>query len=228
MFPFFYDPTMVLLIPALILGIYAQYKVRATYEKFSKVPSMKGKTGREIATLILHNNQITDVKVEKSQGFLSDHFDPKKGVIRLSPNIFDSSSVAAIGVAAHEAGHAIQHSERYFPLVARHAIFPVVSIGNWLAVPLVILGFILGQMQLIDLGILIFSIVVLFQVITLPVEFNASRRALLQLENGGYLIEGELGSAKKVLNAAALTYVAAAVAAILNLLRLLALRQSRN
>ena len=234
MFMPFWDPTMLLLIPAMILAFYAQTKVRSTYEKYSEILATSRRTGRDIARTILSQNGITDVEVVEGEGFLSDHYDPIKKVVRLSPHNFSQPSVAAISVAAHEVGHAIQHAKGYAPLQMRTAIFPLANIGTMLAWPILLIGLFfvpgvrIAGVSLIDIGILLFSFGVAFQVITLPVEFDASRRALVQLNQLGLVSPEEQAGAKKVLDAAALTYVAAAAAAMLQLVRLLILRDRRN
>lgn len=234
MFMPFWDPTMLLLIPAMILAFYAQSKVKSTYNKFSKVLAASRRSGREIAETILRQNGITDVKVEQGQGFLSDHYDPLHKKVCLSPHNYAEPSVAAISVAAHEVGHAIQHHQGYAPLQFRTAIFPLANVGTMLAWPILIIGlfFVPGVkvagISLIDVGILLFSFGVLFQLVTLPVEFDASKRALVQLNQLGLVAPQEQAGAKKVLDAAALTYVAAAAAAVLQLVRLLLLRNHRD
>ncbi|MDN5348358.1 MAG: uncharacterized protein PWP65_1922 [Clostridia bacterium] len=220
---FFWDPTMILLIPALILSLYAQAKVQGTFSRYSQVASYRGLTGAAVARRILDEHGLGDVRVEMAQGFLSDHYDPRAKVLRLSPEVYHSNSLAALGVAAHETGHAIQHGRGYFPLEIRSALVPVVTLGSNLAIPLLIIGLLLGSPSLARFGVYAFTLVVLFTLITLPVEFNASNRAISILERHGYLIGNELAAARKVLNAAALTYVAAAVTAVLNLIRLLLL-----
>ncbi|HEX3113079.1 MAG TPA: zinc metallopeptidase [Candidatus Eisenbacteria bacterium] len=225
---------MLLLIPAMILAFYAQTKVKSTYEKYSEILATSRRTGRDIARTILSQNGITDVEVVEGEGFLSDHYDPIKKVVRLSPHNFSQPSVAAISVAAHEVGHAIQHAKGYAPLQMRTAIFPLANIGTMLAWPILLIGLFfvpgvrIAGVSLIDIGILLFSFGVAFQLITLPVEFDASRRALVQLNQLGLVSPEEQAGAKKVLDAAALTYVAAAAAAILQLVRLLILRDRRN
>ena len=234
MFMPFWDPTMVLLIPAMILAFYAQRKVQSTYAKYSHVLAGSRRTGKEIAEIILRQNGIVDVEVTPGQGFLSDHYDPIAKKIQLSPQNYEEPSVSAISVAAHEVGHAIQHARGYLPLQFRTAIFPVANIGTMLAWPILLIGLFfvpgvrLGGVSLIDIGILLFSFGVLFQLVTLPVEFDASRRALAQLNQLGLVAPDEQAGAKKVLDAAALTYVAAAAAAVLQLARLLILRDRRN
>lgn len=221
---FFWDPTMILLIPALILTLYAQQRVKGTYAKYSKVQSRGGKTGKDVARQILQQNGLGNIPVEVTEGKLSDHYDPVKKILRLSGENYSGSSIAALGVAAHETGHAIQHSHDYAPLNIRNAILPAANFGSTLAWPLFIGGFIFGYTPLLDIGIILFSAAVVFQVITLPVEFDASKRAITTLQNYGILASDEIPGAKKVLNAAALTYIAAAAVAVLNLIRLLILR----
>ena len=233
MFLPFWDPTMILLIPAIILAAYAQAKVQSTYAKFSQVPSASGRTGREIAQAILTANGIPDVAVEPGQGVLSDHYDPIQKTVRLSPQNYEESSIAAISVAAHECGHAIQHAHGYVPLQIRTGIFPLANIGTNLAWIFIIAGFIFANrlavfgVGLLDIGIFLFTFSVIFQVVTLPVEFDASRRALVQLNRLGLVAPDEQRDAKKVLDAAALTYVAAAAVAVLQLVRLLLIRDRR-
>jgi Zn-dependent membrane protease YugP len=230
LFGFGFDPTFVILIPALIFSMWAQWKVQHTYQKYSQVRASLGRTGREMAQAILTRNGISGVPVEETQGFLADHYDPRTRSVHLSPHNYRTGSIAAIAVAAHEVGHAMQHAQGYVPLAFRSSLFPVVSIGSWLAMPLFFIGFLIGQAGgfLMDLGILFFVGVVLFQAVTLPVEFDASRRALVQLTKSGAIATEEVGMAKKVLDAAALTYVAAAAMAALQLLRLVMLRNSRD
>ena len=231
-FPF-WDPTMLLLIPAIILAAYAQAKVQSTYAKFSEVPSASNRTGREIAQAILSANGLPDIRVEPGEGFLSDHYDPIQKKIQLSSHNYQESSIAAISVAAHECGHAIQHKLGYAPLAMRTAIFPLANIGTNLAWVFIIVGFLFANrfsvfgVGLLDIGIFLFTFGVLFQLITLPVEFDASRRAIVQLNQLGLVAPDEQRSAKKVLDAAALTYVAAAAVAVLQLVRLLLIRGRR-
>ena len=224
---FFWDSTMLILVPALIFALWAQWKVKSTIKKYSKVSSMSGMTGYQIAKKLLERNNITDVEVEQTGGSLSDHYDPKGRVVRLSDQIFQGTSVASIGIAAHEVGHAIQHNTGYAPLRWRHAFFPVASLGSKLWIWLLLAGMIFTIPQLIDAGIIFFSATLVFQLVTLPVEFNASRRALAQLTDGGYITRDDTDGARAVLNAAAMTYVAAAAVAFAQLIRLLVLRQRR-
>ena len=225
---FFLDPTFVFLIPALAFALYAQYKVSATYKYYLRVPSASGRTGLEVARAILSRNNLGDVEVEMGSGTLSDHYDPRKRVLRLSEPVYKGTSVAAVGIAAHEAGHAIQDGTGYAPLRIRHGLFPVANVGTMLAFPLFLAGFIFRSGRLMDVGILFFSVAVLFQVVTLPVELNASKRALGELEHAGIVDPRDLAGGRKVLNAAALTYLAAAAMAAVQLLRLLVLRSSRD
>ena len=225
MFPLFFSSAeLMLLIPAFLLSIYAQMKVKSTFAKYSKIRSRRGMSGAQVAMDILRANNVYDVDVEETGGTLSDHYDPKAKKLRLSNDIYRSSSVAALGIAAHEAGHAIQHNKGYSPLAFRNGIFPVANIGSKMAMPLFIIGLLFSSGFMMDIGIWLFLGAVIFQVVTLPVEFNASSRAVVQLETGGYLERDEIKSAKKVLSAAALTYVAATAVAVMHLIRLLILR----
>lgn len=225
---FFYDPTFIILIPAIILSLWAQSRVTSTFNKYSKVNNRSGMTGADIARRILNLNGLTNVKVERVSGNLTDHYDPRENVVRLSDATFASQSVGAIGVAAHEVGHAIQHATGYSAIRIRNAIVPAVNFCNMLSMPILLIGLLISATGLIDLGIIFFSATVLFQLITLPVEFNASKRAIATLEDNGMLIGEELSGAKKVLSAAAMTYVAAAVSSILSLIRILLLFGGRR
>lgn len=219
------DTTMIILIPAFILSLYAQYAVRSAYAKWSRVPSSSGMTGAQAAKSLLLRNGISDVEVEPVAGTLTDHYDPRAKKLRLSSENYSGTSLASIAVAAHETGHAIQHATAYAPLGIRNAIFPLANFGSTWGIWLFFIGLFVSAFRvLMDIGILLFGGAVLFQVITLPVEFNASRRALVQLANNGYLKQHEIEGAQQVLKAAALTYVAAAAMAILQLLRLLLIR----
>ena len=224
---YYYDPTYLLLIPGLILALYAQFKVSSTYTRFKREPSRSGLTGAQIARQILDTNGCGDVRIERVPGSLTDHYDPENGVLRLSEEVYGSRSIAALGVAAHEAGHAIQDATDYGPMRIRATLVPVANIGSSAAIPLFMLGLIFSWEPLLKIGILCFSLAVLFYVVTLPVEFNASGRAVALLASG-YLPEDEVQGVKKVLSAAALTYVAAALQAILQLLRLVLLANSRR
>jgi Zn-dependent membrane protease YugP len=214
-----FDPLYLLLVsPAILLSLFATFKVKSTFAHFSRVRTRRGLSGAETARAILLANGIRDVKVEEVHGFLSDHYDPTHKVLRLSPDVYRGDSLSSVGVAAHEVGHALQHADGYGPLRLRSALVPVTSIGSNLAFPLILMGFFFQAMGLAYAGVILFGAIVLFQLVTLPVEFNASTRAIAQLSNLGIFSsrEEEEGS-RKVLSAAALTYVAAAVAAILNL-----------
>lgn len=228
-FPFFYDWTYLLLIPALLLSLWAQFRVSSTFSRFSKVRASSGMTATQMAEQLLHAEGVYDVSVERTRGDLTDHYDPKNMVLRLSDSTANSTSVAALGVAAHEAGHVLQHRDGYAPLMLRTAAVPVVNIGSNLSWPLFLVGLIFSWEPLLYAGIALFALAVLFALITLPVEFNASKRALAALEANGYLQPGEeMRGARKVLSAAAMTYVASAFMAIMQLLRLLAIAGARR
>lgn len=218
---------LILVVPALLLSVWASFKVKSTFEKYSRIANLRGLTASQAARMILDENGLTDVPIERVSGHLSDHYDPRANVIRLSDSVCNSTSIGAIGVAAHECGHAVQYAKHYFPIRVRMALIPITNVGSNAAIPMAIIGLFLGWGWLVDLGILLFLTVVAFQLITLPVEFNASRRALETLEVQMYLNAEELAGAKKVLSAAAMTYVAALVVAVANLARLMALR-NRN
>lgn len=225
----FYDPTYILVIIGIALTLGASAMVKNTFAKYSKVRSMSGMTGAEAAKRILNSAGIYDVSIERISGNLTDHYDPKNKVLRLSDSVHSATSVAAIGVAAHECGHAIQDQKDYVPLRLRAALVPVANIGSMLSWPIIILGVVFGAFEtLVPLGIILFSAAVLFQLVTLPVEFNASSRAIGVLDSTGILGSEEIGYTKKVLSAAALTYVASAATAILQLLRLFLLFGGRN
>ena len=229
MYYYGFDPTYILVIIGIIITMWAQTKMKSTYAKYAQVRSMSGMTGREVAQHILMVNGILDVTVEPVAGQLTDHYDPRSKVVKLSEVIYNSNSVAAVGVAAHECGHAIQDNQEYLPLRLRSAIVPVANIGSTLSWPMILIGIFLWNAgsyigyNLVSIGILLFSLAVLFQVVTLPVEFDASRRALQQLNVTGILPSDEEKQARSVLTAAALTYVAAAAASMLQLLRLVIL-----
>lgn len=225
---FFYDWTYLLLLPALIISLWAQYRVSSAFNRYSKVQARSQMTATQMAQKLLHSENIHDVPVERVGGKLTDHYDPKSMTLRLSDTTGNSCSVAALGVAAHEVGHVLQHRDGYGPLMLRTAAVPIVNIGSNLSWPLFLVGMILSWEPLLYAGIALFSLAVLFSLITLPVEFNASKRAMAVLESGGYLVGDELKGANKVLSAAALTYVASAFMAIMQLLRLLALSNSRR
>jgi uncharacterized protein len=224
----FFDSSFLLLIPAIALVLWAQFRVKSTFAKYSKVRAGSGLTGAEVAKRLLADGGLSEVKVEQIEGSLSDHYDPRTKVLRLSADIAQSDSVAALGVAAHEVGHAIQHKQAFGAFQIRQSIVPVANFGSSLAIPLFIAGMIFSSLKLMDLGIVLFSAAVAFQLVTLPVEFNASSRALVLLQSRGYLVEKEAGEAKKVLHAAALTYVAATAMAVMQLLRLILLRGARD
>lgn len=225
----FFDTTyLIFVLPALILAMWAQSTVSSTYTKYSSVLSTRGITGAEVADKILRLNGVYDVKIEKISGNLTDHFDPRSKVIRLSEGVYNSSSVAALGVAAHETGHALQHNQGYIPIKLRNSVLPVANIGSFAAFPLVLLGLLFQSGIMVDIGIILFTAVVAFQLVTLPVEFNASSRAISVLDNQAVLEGDELKGAKKVLKAAAMTYVAAAAVSIGNLLRLLTIANRRR
>lgn len=219
---FFWDWTLILLVPAFILSLYAQYRVRSSFNRYSQIPSARGLTGAQAARMVLDSAGLSNVGIEVAGSRLSDHYDPRNRTLTLSPDVGQSNSLAALGVAAHEAGHAIQHAQGYAAFRLRSAIVPVANIGSNLGIILFFVGLVFFRDGLLmNIGIVLFAAAVLFTVVTLPVEFNASRRAMIQLENRSILVGDELAGAKKVLNAAALTYVAAALMAILQLARLI-------
>ncbi len=229
----FFDPTFLLLLPAFAFAMWAQHKVRSTYERFASVPAANGLTGREMAASIMQRNGVGDVRIEAVGGVLSDHYDPGAKSVRLSADNYGGRSIAAVAVAAHEVGHVLQHHHHWFPLALRANLAPAASFGSMLAMPLVFVGFLFGLRTplgglLLDAGIVFFAAAVLFHLVTLPVEFDASKRALVQLTESGALMPQEVAGAKKVLDAAALTYVAAAAVAAIQLVRLLIIRDSRR
>jgi hypothetical protein len=228
---YFGDTTFFLLIPAIILALYAQARVKGTYARYSRIMAQSGLTGAEAARSLLNTGGAGDVPVERIAGQLTDNYDPRKKVLRLSEGVYDGRSLAALGIAAHETGHALQHHNHYAPLQFRNGFFPVANIGSSLAFPLFFIGLLTssrGPSVLMDIGILLFTAAVLFSVVTLPVEFNASKRAVHILETQGLLNGQEIAGARKVLSAAALTYVAATATAILWLVRMLIIRGSRD
>lgn len=228
---FYFDYTFWLLIPALLFALYAQSKVKSTFTRFSQVSSASRLTAAEAVSEILRYSPASDVQIERVPGHLTDHYDPRKKVLRLSDSVFHSTSIAALGVAAHEAGHAIQHAQRYSFLMMRNAFYPIASLGSNLAFPLFFIGLVFsggGTKILMDVGILLFSAAVFFTVITLPVEFDASRRALAILRERGFLNAAEINGARAVLKAAAMTYVASTAMAAIQLLRMILIRGSRN
>lgn len=227
MFPF-YDSTFLLLIPAMLLAGYAQWKVSSTFNRLSQVATASGRTGAEVAAELLRRRGLGGVKIEAVAGRLADHYDPRTKTLRLSPEVYGSTSVAAVGVAAHECGHAFQDAERYAPLALRNAIVPVASIGTNAALILFMIGIFASNRWLMDLGILLFTGYIAFSLVTLPVEFDASRRAVYVLQGEGLVMPREADGVRAVLNAAALTYVAAAAMALSQLLRLVVLRNMRD
>ena len=229
---YYYDPTFLILIPAMILTFIAQSKVNSAYRRYAQVRNGKGITGAQAARIILDNNGLRDVRVEMIRGQLTDHYDPRKRVLRLSNRVYNEPSVASVAIASHEVGHALQHAEGYGLLKFRNAIVPVVNFTSRLSWPLMLIGLIIasnGNYQngylIMDIGILFFAFVVLFHGVTLPVELNASNRALTQMEEYGIIYNEERRDAKKVLSAAAMTYLAALATAVANLIRLLAIRE---
>lgn len=230
-YPMYFDPTYLLVIVGVLLCMLASARVRTTYAKYERVRNHSGMTGRDAAERILRGAGIFDVRIERVSGHLTDHYDPRNKVLRLSDSTYSSASVAAVGVAAHECGHAIQHAVGYAPLNIRSALVPVANFGSTIAWPLIVLGlFISGNSSslLIQIGILAFSLSVLFQIVTLPVEFNASGRAIRILGESGMLYQDEISGTKRVLGAAALTYVASAASAILQLIRIILITGGRG
>ncbi|MCR4692804.1 MAG: zinc metallopeptidase [Firmicutes bacterium] len=225
---YFYDSTYVLVLIGFLLASFASVGVQSAFNKYSKVKSMRHYTGKDAARKILDENGLYDVRVENISGNLTDHFDPSANVIRLSDSTYNSDSFAAIGVAAHEAGHAVQHAVGYVPIRVRNSIIPAVNLCSTLAMPLFIIGLLLGMTNLANVGIILFSGALIFQLVTLPVEFDASHRAIKILDSSAMLDEDELSGAKKVLRAAAMTYVAAVLASALQLLRLVLISNSRR
>jgi len=219
---YFWYWSLILLLPALVLGIYAQVKVSSSFSHYSQVPSARGLTGAQAARVVLDSSGLTDVGVQVAGSRLSDHYDPRSRTLTLSPDVGNSNSLAALGVAAHEAGHAMQHAEKYTPFRLRSSLVPVANVGSQLGFILFIVGLLFFRSGIMmNIGIVLYACAVLFTVVTLPVEFNASRRAMTQLSDRNILVADELTGAKKVLSAAALTYVAAALMAILQLVRLI-------
>ena len=229
-FYYYFDPTMLIVLPAIILAFYAQIKVKSAYAAGDRVLTSRGMTGFDAARRILDANGLHYVRIEQIPGELTDHFDPRENVIRLSAKVYHSNTASAVGVAAHEAGHAVQYAQNYAPIKLRAAIIPACNFGSMLAMPLFIIGLFLVIEPLMWLGIIAYSLTAVFQLITLPVEFNASRRAMTILSDSGRFTEEQLRASRKVLSAAALTYVAAMASALLSLLRLvlIANRNSRD
>lgn len=229
--PFFYyfDPYYwIILAPAFLLALLAQVNVSSTFNRYSRVASRRGLTGAQAAEAVLRANGVYDVRIERVAGRLSDHYDPRSNVIRLSDSVYGSNSIAAVGVAAHEAGHAVQYAQAYGPIKIRGALIPVCNFSSQISILLIILGFVLYSQPLFAVGVILFAVATVFQVVTLPVEFNASRRAVRCLEETHLLDDQELRGAKKVLGAAAMTYVAALLVSIAQLLRYLLAFNSRR
>ncbi len=219
---------LVLVVPAIILSLLAQAKVKSTYSKYARVSNTKRITGAQAALNVLSHYGIRNVRIECGHGKLSDHYDPRINVIRLSPEVYSGASIAAIGIACHEAGHAAQHAENYLPIKVRNLILPVANFGSSAGVLIAILGYFLGFGLLINVGIILFAAVVVFQLVTLPIEFNASSRALKVIDETGMLHNEEKMGAKKVLSAAAMTYVASLLVSLMSLIRLILRTNSRR
>lgn len=224
----YFDSTYVLVLIGMAIVMFAQHRVTSTFAQFSSVETSKRITGRQAAEAILAYSNIHDVTVEHVRGNLTDHYDPRNKVLRLSDATYDSDSIAAVAVAAHECGHAVQDAQNFHFLKVRSFLAPITQIGSTIAMPMIFLGLILSWMGLVQLGILAFSLVLVFQIVTLPVEFDASKRALAILEDGGFILANETPSAKKVLNAAAFTYIAATLSTALQLLRLILISNRRR
>ena len=225
---FYFDRTMLLLLPAIISAFWAQSKVSSTYKKYRTVRTMNGYTGENVARMILDSAGLYDVPVVETRGELTDHYDPRSRVVRLSTDIFHGSSIAAAGIAAHEVGHAIQHQEQYKPLVLRTSMATAVNFSSQASIFIFMIGLLFSIPMLTNIGIIFFTVAVFYQIITLPVEFNASRRALKILESRNILYGNEVNGAKNVLSAAAMTYVAAALMSISQLIRLIAISNRNN
>ncbi len=229
MYPFYFDSTIIILIPAMLLAMYAQSKIKRSFHKYYNVRTYKGLTGAEVARLLLEINGLYDVSLEQVRKTLGDHYDPIKRAVRLSPEVYSGNSISSVSVAAHEVGHAVQHAKGYAPLKLRTAIYPVASFGSSLAFAFIFAGMLIPSLNtLFSFGVILFSLAVLFQVITLPVEFNASKRAVAMLSSNGVIIPQEQKGVKEVLNAAALTYVAATASAVSQLIRLLIIQRRRS
>ena len=225
---FYFDRTMILLLPAIIIAFWAQTKVSSTYKKYRTVRTMNGYTGENVARMMLDSAGLYDVPVVETRGELTDHYDPRSRVVRLSTDIFHGSSIAAAGVAAHEVGHAMQHQEKYKPLVLRTSMATAVNFSSQASIFIFMIGLLFSIPMLTNIGIIFFTVAVFYQIITLPVEFNASRRALKILESRNILYGNEVNGAKNVLSAAAITYVAAALMSISQLIRLIAISNRNN
>ncbi len=217
-----------LIVPAMLIAMFAQARVNTTFNRYSRVYSRRGITAAQVARSILDANGLYEVQVMRVSGHLTDHYDPRTNVVRLSDSVYTSSSIASIGVAAHEVGHAIQHATDYAPLTIRSAIIPITNLGSQLSMPLILLGILFSAQPLVEIGILAFSLMAVFQLVTLPVEFNASNRAIRTLAADGYLDQEELSGAKQVLGAAAMTYVAALITSLAQLFRLILLFGRRD
>lgn len=226
----YHDSSFIFLLPAIILALYAEFKVNHSINKYSKISNKKGFKGADVARQLLMFAGVNDVEVKITGGKLTDNYNPGNKTLNLSHDVYTRDSLAAIGIAAHETGHAIQHQDEYFPLVLRSSIVPLVNFSSHLSVPLIFIGLIFsgGGNFILNLGIILFAIVVIFQLVTLPVEFNASKRAIKLLTQNNFLDESEIAAVKKVLSAAALTYVAAAVSAIANLIRYIMIAKNRR
>lgn len=218
---FFWDISMIILIPGLLLAMYAQAKVSSTYNRYKKITSHSGYTGAQFARKMLNDNGLYDVTITQISGRMSDHYDPRANQVRLSAEVYNGTSIASLGIAAHEVGHAVQHATNYFPLTVRNLVVPVTNFSSSIYMLFIFIGIIMNSFSMIQFGIMLFAVIVIFQVITLPVEFNASRRSIATLGGDGVLDAEELSGAKRVLGAAAMTYVAAMVTAVLQLLQLL-------
>ena len=227
-YPFYFDPTMLILVPAILLSFWAQTKVSSTYNKYRGVRTRNGYTGEQVARRMLDEAGLSYVNIEVVNKTLGDHYDPRSKVLRLSPDVYSGNTISSAGIAAHEVGHAIQHKEGYKPLVIRNSIVPVVNFSSSISWILFFVGILMGNKMFVNIGIVLFSAAVIFQLITLPVEFNASNRALSILETRGILYGEEIKGAKQVLGAAAMTYVAAALMAISQLIRLIAISNRRD
>ena len=225
---FYFDRTMILLLPAIIIAFWAQSKVSSTYKKYRTVRTMNGYTGENVARMILDAAGLYDVPVVETRGELTDHYDPTSRVVRLSSDIYHGATIASAGIAAHEVGHAIQHKEAYKPLVLRTSIATAVNFSSQASIIIFMIGLLFSIPMLINIGIIFFTVAVIYQLITLPVEFNASKRALTILENRNILYGNEINGAKSVLSAAAMTYVAAALMSISQLIRLIAISNRNN
>lgn len=225
---YLYYATGAIMLPVIIFAMFCQFKVKSSFNKFSRINNSRGLTGAQAAERLLHLNNVNDVQIKRVRGNLTDYYNPATKEIYLSENVYNSTSIAAVGVACHEAGHACQHAESYFPLKIRNAIIPVTRFGSALGIPLALIGMFISWEPLVYAGIVLYAAVALFQLITLPVEFNASRRALKTIEENNFLTAEENSGARKVLTAAALTYVAALASALATLLRLFIVNNRRK